>query len=63
MPKSDKLLPLPEVIDRTALGRATIYRKMRAGTFPRSVHIADRKVAWIEREVMEWIEATIEARA
>ena len=63
---------LPEVLSRTGYGRATIYRKMEDGSFPRSVKLDgppkdpeafdSRAVAWIENEVEQWIDSRIEER-
>ena len=67
-----RLIRLPEVLSRTGYGRASIYRKMEEGTFPRSVKLGgppmdprvfdSRAVAWIEDEVEQWIESIIEER-
>ena len=67
-----RFIRLPEVLSRTGYGRTTIYRKMEEGTFPRSVKLGgppidpnvfdSRAVAWIEDEVDQWIESTIEER-
>ena len=63
---------LPEVLSRTGYGRATIYRKMEDGSFPKSIKLDgppkdpeafdSRAVAWIEDEVEQWIESRIEER-
>jgi len=44
-----------EVCDRTTLGRATIWRKVKAGTFPAPRQLADGRVGWYEHEVDAWI--------
>lgn len=42
---------------------STVYRDIANGEFPPSVPIGDRAVAWIEDEVLEWVEKRIaEAR-
>ncbi len=43
-PTADRLLRLSEVQTRTALGRTTIYRKMREGSFPQPLKIGARAV-------------------
>lgn len=50
----DRFLRLDNVLDRTGLSRATLYRKIRAGTFPKQVQISERCCAWRESEVAEW---------
>lgn len=54
-----RLLRLPQVMHRTGLARATIYRMIAAGEFPRSVQLSARSVAWSEADVNDWIEARI----
>ena len=51
---ADRLLRLSEVQARTALGRSTIYRKMREGSFPQPLKIGARAVRWIESEIEAW---------
>lgn len=51
----DRLLRLDAVLDRTGLSRATLYRKIYAGTFPKQVKIAERCCAWRESAVEEWM--------
>lgn len=56
-----RFLRLPRVCDRTGYARATIYRLMAAGEFPKPYSLGARAVAWLEREVDEWIAARIAA--
>ena len=70
--RQKRFIRLPEVLTRTGYGRTTIYRKMEDGSFPRSVKLGgppkdpnafdSRAIAWIEDEVDQWIESTIEER-
>jgi prophage regulatory protein len=54
-PPPDRILPLSTVLDRTGLSRATLYRKVQAGTFPRQIRIASRCTGWRESAVSEWL--------
>ena len=54
---TDRLLRLGEVQIRTALGRSTIYRKIRDGSFPEPLKIGDRAVRWRESEIEAWLAA------
>ena len=56
-PTADRLLRLSEVQTRTALGRTTIYRKMREGSFPQPLKIGARAVRWLESEIEAWLAA------
>ena len=38
----DRFLRLNTVLERTGLSRATLYRKIQAGTFPKQIRIAER---------------------
>lgn len=53
--KPESLIRLPEVMRRTGRGRTAIYADMAAGTFPRSVSIGPRAVAWPESSIDAWI--------
>ena len=48
------LLRRPEVERQTGLSRATIYRQMDEGTFPRPRRIGRRAVAWLASEIDAW---------
>lgn len=50
-----RLIRLKEVIHKTGLSKATLYRLMEEGEFPASVTIASRAVAWEESQVDEFL--------
>ena len=52
---TDRILRLNTVLDRTGLSRATLYRKVQAGTFPRQIRIATRCTGWRESAVNDWM--------
>jgi prophage regulatory protein len=54
-PDFPTLSRLPEVKERTALSRATIYSMMAQGKFPRSIELGPRAVAWLDHEITDWI--------
>lgn len=56
-----RLLRLPEVIARCALGKSAIYARIRAGSFPAPVDLGG-VVAWVESEIEAWITARIAER-
>jgi prophage regulatory protein len=51
----DRILRLNAVLDRTGLSRATLYRKVQAGTFPRQIRIATRCMGWRESAINSWL--------
>lgn len=61
-PLTERLLRLADVIKASKKSRASIYRAMDAGEFPRSVRIGSNSVAWVADEVSAWVEARIAAR-
>jgi prophage regulatory protein len=54
-----KVLRCPEVVDRTGISRATIYRLMDEGKFPRSHQLSPGAVGWSEAEIEAWITARL----
>jgi prophage regulatory protein len=55
--KPDRILRLPAASKKVALGRDTIYRKVRAGTFPQPLKLSERASGWLESELDSWIAA------
>ena len=50
----DRLLGKRALEERTSLDITTIYRKMKAGTFPQPVRVGWRRVAWRESDIAVW---------
>ncbi|HXB77795.1 MAG TPA: AlpA family phage regulatory protein [Bradyrhizobium sp.] len=44
-----------------SLNKATIWRKLKAGEFPRPVKVGNR-LAWVETEIDDYIKTLIAAR-
>lgn len=49
------LLPMKRVSEITSLSRATIYRRISAGTFPKPVNLGGRRIAFARNELDRWI--------
>lgn len=58
--QTTRLIRLTEVMNRTGYGKAWIYRLIREGRFPTQIKIGSRAVAFIESEIDDWIQATID---
>lgn len=58
----DRLEPLEYVKAITGLKRATIYRKISQGIFPRPAKLGSSS-RWSRREVQEWVQARLQERA
>lgn len=54
-PRLPDLRRLPTVQRQTGQSTATIYRAVKAGTFPPPVKIGPRASAWVGAEVDQWI--------
>lgn len=54
-----RLLRFPAVRERTGLSRSTIWRLERVGAFPRHRRISANAVAWVEEEVIRWIQSKV----
>lgn len=60
MNKKKNLIRIANVIARTGKSRSSIYRDMKNKTFPASVSIGEKTVAWLESDIDGWIEERIE---
>ena len=52
---TDNFIRLRRVIERTSLSKATIYRKVKARTFPEPRQLGANCVGWYESEIDAWI--------
>lgn len=57
-----KLLNLSDLMGKVGLSKSPIYKLIRRSEFPAPIHLTDRRVAWVEAEVDEWIADRIAAR-
>jgi prophage regulatory protein len=55
MSNAERIIRLKTVLDRTGLSRATLYRKIGEGTFPRQVRISVHGAGWHESAINRWI--------
>jgi prophage regulatory protein len=52
---NDRYLTTAAVSALTTLSRATIERKVAAGDMPRPIYISQRRKAWRESAIREWM--------
>ncbi|GJE00033.1 helix-turn-helix transcriptional regulator [Methylobacterium isbiliense] len=52
---SVKYISQREVEAKTGLSNATLHRLRRKGRFPDPIRIGERRIAWPEAEVDEWL--------
>ncbi len=53
---NDQMLRAPAVMARTGLSRTTIWRRVRAGTFPAPTELGENSVGWPASEITVWLE-------
>jgi prophage regulatory protein len=58
---TQRLLRLPDVLDRVGMSKSTLYSRIRDKTFPQPLHLGTSSV-WVESEVSEWINDQIALR-
>ena len=58
----DAILRMAEVTRAVGLARATVYRMMKAGTFPQAIPLSGCAVGWLRSEIEAWITARVQAR-
>ena len=49
------MLRAPEVVARTGLSRTTIWRRVRAGTFPAPVELGVNSIGWPASAITDWL--------
>ena len=52
-----QMLRAPEVMARVGLSRTTIWRRVRAGTFPAPLALGENSIGWPAREISAWLES------
>ncbi|MDA9836521.1 AlpA family phage regulatory protein [Luminiphilus sp.] len=53
---TDRILRLPEVIEKTGISRSSIYEQMQLGLFPKQLRLGKRMVGWSEAEIEKHLE-------
>jgi len=51
------ILRIEDVVAQVGLSRATIYRKMAEGKFPKPVRLSQRAIGWRETDITTWVNA------
>lgn len=54
---SSRFIKLAQVKDYTSLSTSEIYRRIAAGTFPTQVLLGPKSVAWVEAEIISWLDS------
>lgn len=62
MVSKTRLISLKQVCERTSLSRTFINRLRGTNKFPSPVSISERRIAFVEEEVDEWLSNRIASR-
>jgi prophage regulatory protein len=55
------MLRLPDVLERVGLSKASVYRMVKAGTFPAPAKIGGAS-RWVDTEIDDYLRAVTSAR-
>ena len=55
----ERLLRLPEVLERVPFRKITLYRLMREGSFPKNIQLGSNMVAWVASDIDKWVSRKI----
>ena len=55
--RRDRFISLGECERITSLKKSSLYRLMRERSFPQCVRLTPRRVAWVESQVLSWVQA------
>jgi len=59
---NNKLISFSSVNAITSLSRSSVYRKEKAGEFPKRITFSNRCVRWSHEEVNQWVTLQLEGR-
>ena len=57
----ERFVRLPEVITIVGFKKSTIWAKIKDGTFPKPIKLADRITVWKLTDLDKWVKQEIEA--
>lgn len=57
-----RVLRIKAVLEKTGLGKTTLYKLIGIGSFPSPIPLGERIVGWLESEVDNWIAACLSKR-
>lgn len=56
------ILKINEVVQKCNLSKATIYKKIKEGSFPKQIKLSARSSGWLESEINDWIVSRVQSR-
>lgn len=58
-----RFISLRDVLSRVPISKTHLYRLINSGEFPKPIRISQQRVAFLESEIEEWMNARLEARS
>lgn len=55
MDANDRIIRLPEVLEKVGLKKSAVYKLIKDGDFPKQVKLGKHASGWIEADVQAWI--------
>lgn len=55
MNANDKIIRLPEVLDKVGLKKSAVYKLIKEGDFPAQIKLGKHASGWLESDVQVWI--------
>lgn len=55
MDANDRIIRLPEVLEKVGLKKSAVYKLIKEGDFPKQVKLGKHASGWIEADVQAWI--------
>lgn len=59
--EKDKILRLPQVLDRIGISRSQVYELIKRDQFPKGIKLGARARGWSEADIQDWIRSREEA--
>jgi prophage regulatory protein len=51
-----RILRMPLLQQKVGLCKASIYNRIKDGTFPKSISLGGKSVGWLESDIDQWID-------
>ena len=60
--KQLKIYRKKELCQLLGISSATLYRRIKEGTFPRSIKVSDNIVGWLAVDLEDWFDNLVESQ-
>jgi prophage regulatory protein len=60
--KQLKIYRKKELCQLLGISSATLYRRIKEGTFPRSIKVSDNIVGWLAADLEDWFDNLVESQ-